>query len=81
MTEEITIFATYAPAKVDLTKTTDTCTRCGADCAPFQGRWDIDPLCTACKALFRARDCFPPMTNLTELATAISIRDIMELIR
>jgi hypothetical protein len=56
---------------ISLTKTTDTCTRCGADCAPFQGRWDIDPLCTACIFDLAARDANLPLPGLHDLAFAL----------
>lgn len=54
--------ATHTPFPlVDLIKVTDICSRCPATCAATTH--DIDPLCTACLADLRAKDCFPDLAD------------------
>lgn len=57
---------------VSLAKDLTPCTNCGRDTAPAPSI-EVDPLCSSCIADFRARDINAPMTNLTELATTISL--------
>lgn len=56
---------------VTLIKITDHCANCGADCAPSPSL-EIDPLCTACIADFRARDINLPLPALHDLAFVLT---------
>lgn len=55
---------------ISLIKETDTCARCGADCAPTNS-YDIDPLCTACMTDIIARDAMIDLPALHDLAFAM----------
>lgn len=56
---------------VTLTKITDTCTNCGADCAPSPSI-EVDSLCTACIADFRARDINLDLPTLHDFAMTLT---------
>lgn len=56
---------------VTLAKIDESCTNCGAPCAPSLSI-EVDPLCTACKADFRARDLNLPIDALHDLAPILS---------
>lgn len=55
---------------ISLIKATDYCSNCGADCAPSPSI-EVDPLCTACIADFRARDINLPLPTPHDFAFAL----------
>lgn len=57
-------------APISLIKVTDTCTRCGAACAPSPS-FEVDALCTACKFDFAACDTFLPLPTPHDLHFAM----------
>lgn len=56
--------------KISLIKATDTCSHCGADCAPSPDHW-AGPLCTACKHKDRAEDYFLALDTPHDLYFAL----------
>jgi hypothetical protein len=55
---------------VDLTKITDTCCNCGADCAPANSI-EVDPICTACAHTILAETHLIPLPALHDFAFAL----------
>lgn len=56
---------------VSLAKNLDICSNCGRDCAPTPSI-ELDPLCSACIADFRARDINLPIDTLHDLAPILA---------